>query len=641
MRTDDPDLLKAITTVRTAIERARADGVDIPQPVLEARMRELTGGKYGYDAEMAQRIAHRPFGMRDAARGVTQGLMAGWADEAGLVDPAADRAQMEANPGSSMAARAVGAMLPAIATAGVVNPATSALARTGVGILTGVVSGAAAGAGEAEPGERMEGAALGGVTGGLGAGLLGGGLELGNALRPSVRGARRLRSAVERSTPDLRPDLELGRSTIRQTALRGEATGKPRILADMSPALMLEGEFAAQHSAEVFAPIEKLLWGRQLNMSRRIIDDLDVALPFGTENVSKVLQGMRTSRRAFASSPAGYAGLREANPQIPTGDFARAMQVPETLNAWRQARLGGDMTEASLPASVRQAFLVPRTVMGGGGAKAPMFRQTSFRDLHAFRQMMDDKAAAAFDSRKGNLGEAYARLRDETDAVIRAAVPDYARVQTEYARMMASERALVSGAKAWRSTADDLRSVVDAIPDEHLDTFRRGMAGAIVSQLRNAKTNRRAATDLINRSISEDEKLELVFGDQATFQTFVRAMLDEQEMAKGLNTMVGNSRTALRQGMEEVNPVEVMAIAGSVPSAAIPAAVGARLAPRAVNQMTARLMGKPLMTRGTTAIDEAVDEILRKAGAPLGRGRTALDVYAGTGMAGLLGGPRN
>jgi hypothetical protein len=619
----NPDQLEVIKRVRTAIERAKADGVTIPPEVLEKQVRDMSGGKFGY-AEIADRVAHKPVSPFDIGRSVLQGATLSWGDEMGLVDNEAQQAFSEQNPILSGLSYGLGAVAPALLGAGAAaamapRAAGSLLGRVGLASATAGVEGAVAGAGEAPAGQRGDAAMFGGMVGaGLGAGAdLG--LEVARAVRPQVRGARRLSSAIERSgTPDMsKGDFEAGRQRILETARRGEMTGKRRMLADASPPMMLEGEFAASNAVDVFAPLEEKLWGRQLNMSRRVVADLDRELPFGVQNFARELSALKESRQAWASSPAGFSGLRQANPRLDARELARAMQVPEIRHAWEAAKLSKDISEANLPPSVRPAFFAPTTRGAGQGTT---LRDIGFVDVHNFRQILDDKIDTAYDAGKGNLGESLKTIRNAVDALLTRQVPGYGEVMQEYAHRMNRERALKSGAKAWKTSADDLGEVVRLLPSEYLEDFRRGMAGAVVQDLRKAKTNRRTAVDLVNRSATEDEKLALVFGDPESFQRFVKAMDDEKEMAKGLSTMVGNSRTALRQGMAETDAVEMAGIAGSVPSNAIPVAVAARMAPKWVNRRTASGMGPLLMAEGPNAIDAAIEEILKRKAGPRGAG---------------------
>lgn len=634
--TDPKSLYGALAEVLKARERARAQGVEIPPEAIDQQMRAMTGGKYGY-ADVKDRLEHRPVTARDMGRQMVQGATLGWGDELGLTDPVANAEFEIRNPILSGVMFGAGALLPSVAgslglAAAAPRMAGSMLGRLGLATAQGATEGGLAAAGMAPEGDKAVSGALGagaGAIAGLGSDFL---LEAIRGLRPSVQGARRLEDAVRRSgTPDLsRGTFQQGREAIMETAQRGEATGKPRMLADASAPLMLEGEFAATRAVEVFAPLEQKLWGRQADATGRMLDDLKRAAPFKLESVEATKRAIQQERSAWASSAEGFAGLRARNPRIDVTPLREAMANPVMRDAWKQARDANDITMEGIPPALRGVF-------GPRGSAPRPGRPASFQDLHNLRQILAHKADAAYGSEgKTFLGPAYKTLRDQIDAVISAQVPEYRAIQARYAQSQGQERAFLSGAAAWTRDADMTQLMAD-VPPDFLTDFRRGVASALKDQLENTKTNRRAAADLMGASRHTQRKLEAVFGDQDTFRQFMQAVEDEMNMAKGLNTMIGGSRTASRQAMDNTSLVDVAAMAGSVPSNAIPVAVGARLVPSAINRRAAQSMGPELMATGPNEIDKALDNIMRRARPPRGAG--AISALAGA-EAGYMFSPR-
>lgn len=615
-----PVLLKAISDIVKARARAKKAGAE---PLSEAEMDEFirsrTAGKFTF-ADARERLTVDPTRLdaRNLGRSAAQGALFEWADElvnkvqpgAGDVMRERDRAFSAEHPIASGVARIAGMVPGGIASVGA-KTAGKMIAR---GAATGAVGGAVASAGAADEGGRMDAATSGAVLGGLLGGAFPAVATGVRALRPSARAARRVGNAVTASG---------GAKALLAKLNEFQVGGKADqvMLGDLSRRLRLETDFAANASDDVLAPLSQRVAERQAGQAERLLGDAQDVL-VASPDAAQRLEALRTSRQAWAKSPKGYAGLRARNPAINAGDLARGMQVPEVRAAWRAARLAGDITEDNVPVALRSVFVQPK--LGGR-----TIRPASFADLHDFRQLVDDKATAAFNGGRGNLGSAYATLRDKIDDVMEESVPDYRPVRAEYAKRMGLERALEAGEEAW--DVDDprkLAQVVAKLSGPEIDEFRTGMASKFLARLGNRATNRDEATNLLNQSKALQAKLETVFGSRRKFDLFMQRVQQEGEMAQTRGA-VGGSATARRLNNADFDPLEVgvSAAAGAPPVAAVQGFL-ARLSGRTMARSTGREMGPYLMASGVSGIEDA----LRKIGV---RSRPAMGARAQVG-AGLV-----
>jgi len=634
----DKELLALIQRIQAAERAARAAGEPpLDDAEIDDFLRTESGGKVSLTPELAERIRSRSWVNEPAAaaKGLAAGLLQGatfnFADEAldavGARGAAAGLRRMEADapPGAFGVGNVAGAVAPALlAPAAAVNalvPRSAGLLRTAAaGGAVGATEGALAGAGAAESGERLGGAGMGAAGGAIGGAALP--LMFGAARRslPQVRAEQRMVDAIERSG---------GPVTVRARADEARSAGYGGIVraADLGPGMRTAADFAATNDPATRESLEGILERRQAGMTSRLLDTARRAL--GDPDAPARQDFLTELRQRWADGPDGFAGLREQNPVLALPPNVRQrLRHPNVRAAFNLARQSGDMTPET------GVFNVIDGVLSGN-------RSISFEDLHGAKQILDDRATAAFERGNGNLGKAYATIRDEFDEALATVVPDYARRRDTYRYFMDQERALAAGQRAWdiedtRQLGTQVQELLDADPSEGLvREFRRGMASELVSQMRATGRNRNLAAQLTSRGNEAlDNKLATVFGDAPTLRYFLRRAEIEAEMAK-LSSAVGNSKTAAR--LADAADVDPAGVAGAVIAGNPVVAAGRQAAggvtPRFISRATAQRMRPMLMATG-----KDLDALLERLSAPnllLRRAPLAAGAAAGAGM-GLL-----
>lgn len=641
----NPDLIRAARLVYLAQQRASAAGVSLTPADLDAYVREETKGQYTLDDAQAYLSKHMTtfdpgITPRNVGRSLAQGALGDWADELlGKLPEAIGGGQgaeeemrlnqaiyHNAHPtadtigkvaGGVGAGVALGAAAPEIAILSRVLPeagtVAGAAARAAAG---GAAFGAVSGAGEGETAsERRRGAARGAATGAVAGGVLGGAAGAATRLvSPAAKAARRLANAVEESG---------GVDALKASnaALAAAGRGKDVIAGDLSPATQMLTRFAANNNPNTYVRAAEKLNARQPNMSERLLDDTEDLLrggkiwPEATTDAGARAEELAKSKAAFAASDEGYEGLRKAGVTFKPSEIAPFLSEPSVKAAWRLARRAGDITNGSplddlFETMSNPVLEVARGASSKAGGKVP--RAVTFEDMHQFKQLLDDKAATAFRSGQGSLGKAYATVRDAVRQAMIEKVPGYAVVDAKYVAMSRLETMLQQGVESFNRTGvRELASDVAQMSPEELAQFRHGLASKLVDSLRDAQTNRDAAKRLMDASVSMQEKLKVIFGDEATFNQFMSRVKAESQMAK-TKAAIGGSQTHLLGADAEFDPLpHVPGVVTHGPLGLLTGLMHHTLGRASKNQTSkaAALVGDKMLTQGSTSIDKLLQEL--------------------------------
>jgi hypothetical protein len=541
--TPDPILTAAIREFRARMKRREDAGMPASEELQEKFFRKATGGKYGL-ADARQFIDGIDTGInpRNLARSAVQGLTLNFADDlVGMVNPAAgqemklrDELFGQQHPVADAAAGFAGGMvLPGAMGVRAFKAGSGIMGATRTGAAIGGISGGLAGIGAGETVEQRAAGAAMGAAGGMAFGaavpFVAGGI--GAAFSPTQRAQRRLMSAVEGSGGA--QALE-GRVADFELADRGNEV----MLGDLSNRMRNELDFTANANVDEFTQTATQLAERQRNAQGRLLNDTRTLA--GDPVADELQQGLEAARRAWADQ--AYGALRSKYESIGT-DVA---QNPEIASALEQ--LFDQPKVRSAWKAAQEAGLI--------GKEADM-GFPSFQQLQDVKEALDDAANAAFAARRGNLGTRLASARDLLVEKMSELIPEYRPVQAGYAKFKSLERALESGVEAWGM--DDTRTlqrVVSEMAPEELKLFREGMASELISRLRSTDKNRGEAERLLNASDAMTDKLKVLFGDEQTFQRFMRRVEAEAEMGKS-RRVVGGSATARRQAAEGFDPLDV------------------------------------------------------------------------------------
>ena len=588
---------------------AQADGMSPEQLrdlVLQARQR-------GYsDDEIKAKLSERfsvtaptagdgpdtSINLKNIARSAYQGATFNFGDELYGLLPGVDKQDVEEFRRNEKAFRqehpivdfaagmAGGLVLPGGAAAKVGGKTLGVGQAVARGALFGAGAGALSGAGAGEDTSgRVEGAIGGALTGGvLGAAIpaIAGARQLakqgGAGLSAEARAGRRLRHAIEKSGG-------VGAVTRELDDAVAAGRGNEVMLGDLTDRLRAEADFAANASDDVLVPLYDRVEARQRGATGRLLTD--VRDEVGDPIAEDIADGLKRLRRN--TSELLYDGLRAKYPQLknPHG-LAEVLQQPKVKGAWNEAN----------------------KVVAFVGEK-PDVGKPSFQQVFDVKQHLDDAIGAAKRQGRGNLMKRLISARDWLEKELETRVPEYRAVQADYRARSQVIKALETATDAWG--ADDTRRLERSFSNMDADSrnvFRQGLASELITRLRSVATNRDEAKRLIEASPAMQDKLRIVFGDDHTFQTFMRKAAVEAKMAK-MRGPVSGSRTAARLAargrVSDLTDVAVRAgsgTVGNVVSRGIRGTVGMGM--NILNEKTANALGKVLMTTGKAGIRDAL-----------------------------------
>jgi hypothetical protein len=643
----DPQLVAVAQQLLKARENARAAGQSIAPEDADAFVRRQTGGKYGA-LEAVQYLTSQPAPALPPT--ITRGTMAdnpltavtdhlanslssGFADKiaagAGSLirhgdlssytpDLAALRASTEREgkdyPWLSRAGSLAGAVL---------NPLNKI---PGGLVAQGAIQGGASALGNDDSGSLEHKAlatGLGMTTGGvLGktTGAIFGALPTQNAaiqkVLQAVGGSGGMQAALD-----------------KLAALKAAGRGGVALLSDLSPRLGALADNAANTSAEAFTQLKALTDARQASQGERLLDDTRAALGGELPHAPAIQQRMAQQTADWAAGPTGFGGIRVANPAIDASAVSGALNKPEIAQAWRQARLAGDINEGDPADALFQKLMGanpgadPVQARAAAHALTPPTgpRPISFDDLHSFKQLLDDKVGRAYASGQGALAGAFKTVRDGVTEALEN-VPGYASVNAQYAQRKGLEDALQQGVDAWgQNDSRGLAQQVAGMSPEQLDVFRKGMASELVTKLRGASTNRDQATQLVNQSPAMTDKLKIVFGGQeGAFDSYMNAAKQEAQLAD-IKAATTGSATARRLAAQATGAPTAAAVAGAAllhahPIAAATALLrgGARNTFGALRESQSTDVGNLLATQGADPIAALLARLQQAPAAPVG-----------------------
>jgi len=610
----DPEIVKAARALVAARKQ---------YPDLTADEAEQIAKSYGHSADDVVKYIDtlRKDNVGNLLTSGFQGFTANWGDElvAGLSkltgqDAGRNRdelllrnelAKME-HPVGAPASEIAGAAASALATGGL-SPEFQGASRIANAAKTGAVVGgtygAVSGAGEGEgvedrakkaAGEGAFGAAFGSALGAGAARIL---------EHTSIASAlRRQLDAIEQSAgfQSLRKSLD---------SFRAAGRGDEVILADLSQPLQNVADFAANNHPPTYNKAAKILNERQPDITERLLTDVE-------HHVGKPLpdaeaRALELKNDKFDWANTAYNNLRSVKASFKPEDIASFIEKPTVEHALEQAQLADDITAGgALEALIKRVQAGSRAPEDIAAMKdiantGKLQRPLSFNDMQQLKRALDGKVGAAY--AKGNvpLADAYKALRDQVKAAIMAKVPEYAAVDAEYAAKSRLQEMLTKGVDTWnkigvRQLTDDVAKLNPADAEQ----FRYGLASKLVDTLRDSNTNRNIAKQIMDKGISMQEKLKVIFGDEKTFDSFMRRVQTEKTMGE-TRAVIGGSPTHKRDSDAMFNPLPALAGAAYGPHGIMSSLLHhiAGKTGKAETAKVAEKLGESMFTQGADKID--------------------------------------
>ncbi len=189
----------------------------------------------------------------------------------------------------------------------------------------------------------------------------------------------------------------------------------------------------------------------------------------------------------------------------------------------------------------------------------PAAAQIDVRNAQTVSKALLDASSSAWRAGDGARGQALGGLGRAVRENAAEAVPQYRQWLRQYGDDSSNIEALELGRSVLRNvddprpdgvSAEVLRRQVSEMSDTAKDLFRKGVGEAIVARARTSKGGVGAMRDIL-RSQELGDRLRTAFPDEAAFTRFLNAAEAEAGMADVASGVLGNSRTAFRQGAAE------------------------------------------------------------------------------------------
>jgi hypothetical protein len=526
-----------------------------------------------------------------------------------------------------------GGLAPELQVGGrVANAAATAAAAGGA---YGAISGA--GAGETASERLHKGITEGLVGAGLG-GALGAGAGALAELSPVAKALRLQLAAIEESG---------GYKALKQTLqqFRDAGRGKEVMTLDLSKPLQQLGDYAATGNPRVYNAAAEKLNARQPDITERILGDVeDIKGKPLPDAVAKAEQ-LKSEKYDWANT--AYGNLRNVQMNVPEDAVSKIVQAPTIQHLLDQASLADDMKAGSpLQALLKRLQSTGKPTspedlaavksLANGETPALAQRPLTFNDLHQLERALDGKVGMAYTKGNVPLADAYKGVRNQVRDLLTKVSPDYANVTEEYAAKSQLQEMLTKGVETWNKIGvRDLTNDLAKLSPDDAETFRYGLASKLVDTLRDAKTNRSVAKNIMDGGLSMQEKLKVIFGSPQKFDEFMSRVHAEKTMGESRG-VIGGSPTAKRL-MDatydpKFDPIPSLHSFMYSPHAGLARIIGTLTgnAEQKMTQRTTQTIGNSMFTQGA----DKVDALLRKLAEPvnvLGHHKAA-SIGAGAGV---------
>jgi hypothetical protein len=430
---------------------------------------------------------------------------------------------------------------------------------------------------------------------------------------PSGRALRMQLEAIEQSG-----GVQKLRQKLAEFAGAGRADDVMTV--DLDKSMQGLGDFAATNNPRVYNDAAGKLNARQPDITERILGDMEAVVGKPLPDAIKRANELKSDKYDWANT--AFQNLRtNVKAEFSPDDLGAYISKPTIAHALEQAQLADDIANGGAlekllkrvqagsrdPADMKAMAQIANT----GKAQRPL----TFNDLHQLERALDGKIGGAYTKGNVPLADAYKAVREQVRASITAKVPEYAETVAEYAAKSRLQEMLTKGIDTWskigvRELSENLAKLNPADAEQ----FRYGLASKLVDTLRDTNTNRNVAKQIMDKGISMQEKLKVIFGTPEKFDKFMKGVQAEKTMGES-RQVVGGSQTAKRLSDSVFDP--------------IPNTVGLGFGPVGIGRAVAtKLLGKAARGRKTAVAQqvgdnmflqgaEAVDSFLHKLSQPI------------------------
>lgn len=486
----------------------------------------------------------------DAVRSVASGMTFGFADEfaakmselTGIGGSYGENLKKEQKRDASIptAIKLPGEIAGGVASSVLAAPAAgTASAATGLSKLPqwmrlagiGGATGGAYGAGNADPGERIEGAAKGAL---IGAPL---GVALPYAMKAGVKAGQEVRNFVQ---PQRQAQADLGRAILRDAdtpldlASRAIAAKADRpgvaTLADVGGE-NVKGivERVAQTPGAGRTQVIPALTQRQQGQANRVAADLTGLT--GTYKTATQAIDETMAQRAAAAKPLYQKAM--AFDATPATDLQKTF-LDATSTGWGKAIIQSSGFKRTL-----------QTEYGVQAAENP--GKVLMPVIDAWKKQADDMVNEAIRSGNNNKARVIGEMRNRVVAAADAANPDYKAARAAWESPSKYLDAVEEGRNILgnKVSAEEMVTRLAGMTDAEKEAFRVGAVSAIQGKMRGDPAKMGDMTKYI-RSPEMRDKIAAIMPTPEAAQKWARRLDFEIQSSEMTNRALGNSATARR-----------------------------------------------------------------------------------------------
>lgn len=432
------------------------------------------------------------------------------------------------NPKLALGAEMVGAITTGGMAGARMLPSAAAMrsmstaGRVGRVAAVGGAEGAAYGAGNAEEGQRDEGALkgflLGSVAAPVGAKLIdlaaqGLGTTVSYAMRklgqtPRDQAERALRAAAEAEGIDAEEAVAL------LNALGPRAT-----LADLGENFRSLARAATDRTGAFKSEARAMMNQRQAGQQAQLLEAVEIASGQKAGNFNMARQSLIEHRKAQASP-------------LYQSAFNESIQPTDSLN-----RILARPTLQSSMAKAERMALDEGDEIG----------DSLLKRIHYAKMDLDDRIGAAVRAGQANKVRILTELKNDLLSEVDSLSPDYRQARQIFSTDSRMLNAMDEGANLFKFSVDEMDDALSGLSSSEMDLFRLGAVRAIKDKLENTGTGQDAARRLLGTE-SMRQKLGRIFPNP---EDFIRRAAAEGEFTRTRNVLTGGSPTAERLAGQE------------------------------------------------------------------------------------------
>lgn len=438
----------------------------------------------------------------------------------------------------------------------------------------GAAEGGVYGAGAADPGARMQGAATGAAIGGVAAPVAGAAANrAGEIISPIAKSfAEHMRyTPNSQATEVLRKVADDAGLTVDDIVAQYQKLGKDGTLADVDENFRSLMRALSDRSGPAKREARNVLESRQMGSVDRLISTIERTTGKSAGEFADTVKGIKAERAEKARPHYDTAWSA-----IPSDEmFALAKSRPSLKTALKEAeRLAADEGED--------------------------VATNSFKQFHYAKMALDDAIGEAKRAGKDTKARVLMNAKNDLLAAMDDAAPDYKQARDLYAGDSELINAAASGQDLLKMRPDEIDSLVAGMSSSEKELFRHGAVKAIVDKLEDSQLTHDNTRKLIN-SISMQRKLSALFDSPDELRGFVQQAIREREFGRTRQVVTGGSPTSQNlQGQKQLEDDAAQAFSfldgakGGVVTAVLRALRGKPVTPETIDEAARILLDNGL-----------------------------------------------